>query len=95
MQAKGRNSWAEINTSDVLQVLWTLSWVGALLTVPSVLLQRAGRPIAAVSWILALFALPALALAAWWLSVGFTCAARPQATGQLPDNGEIVVRNPA
>ena len=58
---------AEINTSDVLQVLWTLSWVGALLTVPSVLLQRAGRPIAAVSWILALFALPALALAAWWL----------------------------
>jgi cardiolipin synthase len=58
---------AEITASDVLQVLWTLSWVGALLTVPSVLLQRAGRPIAAVSWILALFALPALALAAWWL----------------------------
>ena len=58
---------AEISASDVFQVLWTLSWVGALLTVPSVLLQRAGRPIAAVSWILALFALPALALAAWWL----------------------------
>lgn len=58
---------AEISASDVLQVLWTLSWLGALLTVPSVLLQRAGRPIAAVSWILALFAVPALALAAWWL----------------------------
>ena len=57
----------QINASDVLQVLWTLSWLGALLTVPSVLLKRAGRPIAAVSWILALFALPALALAAWWL----------------------------
>lgn len=57
----------DINASDVLQALWTLSWLGALLTVPSVLLQRAGRPIAAVSWILALFALPTFALAAWWL----------------------------
>ncbi|MGD8873829.1 MAG: cardiolipin synthase, partial [Gammaproteobacteria bacterium] len=38
-----------------------------LLTVPSVLLQKAGRPAAALSWLLALFALPALALVAWWL----------------------------
>lgn len=58
---------AEVSASDVYQVFWTLSWLGALITVPSVLLQRAGRPIAAVGWILALFALPALALAAWWI----------------------------
>ena len=56
-----------INASDIFETLWMLSWLGALLTAPNVLLQRAGRPIAAVSWLLALFALPALALAAWWL----------------------------
>ena len=35
-----------------------LSWLGTLFTVPSVLLQRAGRTVAAVIWIVALFALP-------------------------------------
>ena len=42
-----------------LELFWSVSWFGALLTVPSVLLQRAGRPLAALSWLLALFALPA------------------------------------
>jgi len=46
---------------------WFASWLAALLTVPSVLSQRAGRPTAALSWLLALFALPALAVIAWWL----------------------------
>ncbi len=50
-----------------LELFWSVSWFGALLTVPSVLLQRAGRPLAALSWLLALFALPAPALLAWWL----------------------------
>lgn len=52
---------------SLAEVLWLASWLGALLTVPSVLLQRAGRPTAALSWLLALFALPALAVMAWWL----------------------------
>jgi cardiolipin synthase len=51
----------------LFEILWVLAWVGAVLTVPSVLQQRAGRPVAALSWLLALFALPAVALVAWWL----------------------------
>jgi len=51
----------------VTEILWALSWLAAVLTVPSVLLQRAGRPTAALSWLLALFALPGLAVLAWWL----------------------------
>lgn len=47
--------------------IWTLSWIAALATVPSVLLQREGRPIAALSWLFALFALPMVTLVAWWL----------------------------
>jgi cardiolipin synthase len=39
----------------------------AILTAPSVLLQRQGRPTAALSWLLALFAVPYLAVPAWWL----------------------------
>jgi cardiolipin synthase A/B len=38
----------------------------ALLSVPSVLLNRRGRPSAALSWLLALFALPALGSLLWW-----------------------------
>jgi len=43
-----------------------LSYVLALLTVPSVLLQRQGRPQAALSWLLVLFAFPYLGLLLWW-----------------------------
>lgn len=42
------------------------SFVAALATVPSVLLRRKGRPAAALSWLLALFALPGAGLLAWW-----------------------------
>jgi len=51
----------------IVEIFWVLTWVGAVLTVPSVLCQRAGRPVAALSWLLALFALPGVALVAWWL----------------------------
>ena len=57
----------ELSLSTLLNLVLTLSWCGALLTVPSVLMQRAGRPAAALSWLFALFALPALAVTAWWL----------------------------
>lgn len=56
-----------VTGGSLTEVLWLASWLGALLTVPSVLLQRAGRPTAALSWLLALFAVPALAVMAWWL----------------------------
>lgn len=39
----------------------------ALATVPSVLLRRSGRPLAALSWLLALLALPYAGVLAWWL----------------------------
>ncbi len=41
--------------------------LSALLTVPSVLLKRRGRPTSALTWLLVLFALPAIGLLAWWL----------------------------
>jgi cardiolipin synthase len=41
--------------------------VVALLTIPSVLLRRRGRPLAALSWLLAILAIPVLGVAAWWL----------------------------
>lgn len=54
----------------------TLGWFGsltalsalvALLTVPSVLLQRQGRPRAALAWLLMMFAIPAIGVVGWWL----------------------------
>jgi cardiolipin synthase len=39
----------------------------ALLTTPAVLLQRRGRPRAALAWILALYAFPVLGVLMWWL----------------------------
>lgn len=51
--------------------VWTFVSLGsyflAILTVPSVLLRRQGRPISAVSWVLALFAFPLIGLLSWWL----------------------------
>ena len=38
-----------------------------LVTVPSVLLSRRGQPLAALSWTLALVAVPLLGVLAWWL----------------------------
>ncbi|MBM4362155.1 MAG: cardiolipin synthase [Deltaproteobacteria bacterium] len=47
-------------------LLMLASQLLALATAPSVLLQRQGRPRAALSWLLALFALPALGVFFWW-----------------------------
>jgi cardiolipin synthase len=43
-----------------------LSYALAVISVPSVLLQRRGHPHAAVSWLLVLFALPWIGLFLWW-----------------------------
>ncbi len=47
-------------------VLGAVTYALALLSIPSVLLQRRGSPQAAVSWILVLFSLPFLGLLLWW-----------------------------
>jgi cardiolipin synthase A/B len=39
----------------------------ALMTIPFVLLQRRGRPLAALSWVLAVVAVPILGVGAWWV----------------------------
>jgi len=50
---------------------WTallfLAEVLALFTIPSVLLQRRGQPLAALAWTLGLIAAPILGVLAWWL----------------------------
>jgi cardiolipin synthase A/B len=47
---------------------WTVATlqVLALISVPNVLLRRRGKPLAALAWLLALFALPGVGLLAWW-----------------------------
>lgn len=47
-------------------ILLGLSYALSVLSVPSVLLQRRGKPHSAVSWLLVLFALPGLGLFLWW-----------------------------
>lgn len=60
---------------EFLAVRWGFGWFGsitafsellALMTIPSVLLRRQGQPRAALSWLLAMFAIPALGVVAWW-----------------------------
>ncbi|MCH8921709.1 MAG: hypothetical protein IIA67_01020 [Planctomycetes bacterium] len=47
-------------------LLFTLPYLLALLSIPSVLLQRRGAPLSALSWSLTLFSLPYLGLFLWW-----------------------------
>ncbi len=53
-------------TEVALSTLFVLEFV-AVLTVPSLLLKRRGRPTSALTWLLVLFALPAGGVLAWWL----------------------------
>lgn len=55
-------NWAEIFTWG-----WSLSWIVSILTIPSVLVKRAGQPLSALSWLFALFALPPVTLIFWWI----------------------------
>src|SRR5262245_4532194 len=61
-----------VQTAPVRPINWWLillglSYLFAVLSVPSVLLQRRGKPHSAVSWLLVLFALPGLGLFLWWV----------------------------
>jgi cardiolipin synthase len=47
--------------------IFVLFQVLAVASVPSILLRRRARPIAKLSWLLALFAVPVLGVLAWWL----------------------------
>ena len=47
----------------LLVVADILAWASA----PSVLLKRSGRPVSALSWMLALFFLPYVGFIFWWL----------------------------
>lgn len=58
--------WESWTTAEVISAGWTLSLIAALLTLPSVLLRRAGRPLSALSWMLALLSMPPIGLLAWW-----------------------------
>jgi cardiolipin synthase len=63
--------WEAAEPIDVFALTVLLAELAALLTVPSVLLKRRGRPTAALAWLLALFALPAVGAVMWW-SIGRT-----------------------
>src|SRR5262249_10510425 len=53
-------------STDWWLLLLELSYLLALASVPSVLLQRRGQPHSAVSWLLVLFALPGIGIFLWW-----------------------------
>ncbi len=57
------------NAASATAVDWALiaGNVLALITLPSILLRRRGRPIAALSWICGVFAFPVFGVLAWWL----------------------------
>jgi len=51
---------------ELFTAMFMVAEILALCSVPSVLLRRRGRPTAALAWLLALFALPALGGLLWW-----------------------------
>ena len=56
-----------IHVGWVPTIVFAAAEILAFLSVPSVLLRRRGRPTAALSWLLALFAFPLGGVFAWWL----------------------------
>jgi cardiolipin synthase len=50
----------------VFMVLSNVTFVLALLSIPSVLVRRRGRPQAALSWVLAMLTVPVVGLLLWW-----------------------------
>jgi cardiolipin synthase len=48
-------------------VIWLLSALLAMATIPSVLIHRKGRPMSALAWLFAVMAMPILGSAAWWV----------------------------
>ena len=50
----------------VVMVLSNVTFLLAMLSIPSVLVRRMGRPQAALSWVLAMLTIPVLGLLLWW-----------------------------
>ena len=65
-------------------VYWAfaIGQASALLTVPSVLLRRRGRPTASLAWLLTLFLLPVLGLVLWWAFGRMRLARKPRGFAQ-------------
>lgn len=59
---------AEVVSSSWAWLLLGVADLLALASTPSVLLRRRGRPLSAMSWILALFVVPYLGVLWWWLA---------------------------
>jgi cardiolipin synthase len=59
-----------LTSLDAPLTLWTVLWLFADLlavaTIPSVLINRKGRPLAALTWLFAIMALPVIGVLAWW-----------------------------
>lgn len=72
-----QQAWVAAEPIDLFALAVLLAEFAALFSVPSVLLKRRGRPTAALAWLLALFALPALGTLLWW-SIGRTNLERKQ-----------------
>src|SRR5262245_9104006 len=53
-------------SADWWLLVLAIGYAMAIASVPSVLLQRRGKPHSAVSWLLVLFALPGLGIFLWW-----------------------------
>jgi cardiolipin synthase len=56
----------EITPDGLSRLVFAVTYLLALATVPSVLLRRRGNPRAALSWLLALFAIPLIGVLMWW-----------------------------
>lgn len=50
----------------VFMILSNVTFLLAVLSIPSVLIRRRGRPQAALSWVLAMLTIPVLGLLLWW-----------------------------
>ncbi|MEM6732366.1 MAG: cardiolipin synthase, partial [Myxococcota bacterium] len=64
-----------LSSVELYTIAVTAGTALALVSVPAILIQRRGRPVGALAWILAVLSLPVVGLLLWWL-VGFNSLRR-------------------